>query len=429
MEESSAQRRLDSISRHLLLQPPQPNHGLQQAVLLSNGKSESEGSEAVVIGGMVLDIHATPSVPSNPRTTTPGKVSYVLGGVARNVAECMSKLGAKPFMISALGLDMAGNLLLEHWKSSGLSMEGILKHQNVETPVVCNILDVHGEVAAGVASVEALEKFLTSEWIQQFKYSICSAPMLMIDANLNLSALKASCQLAAESKIPVWFEPVSVAKSRRINSISKYVSFASPNEDELVAMANALSGGNVFSPIERDSSRNQCSTETLFHMLKPAIWVLLEKGIKIVVVTVGSNGVFLCSKGGPSFMRTVCKGNKPYVSNAELFNTVTASCPSNTFSNPSDSDKSSFLFAVHFPALPASVVRLTGAGDCLVGGTVASICAGLDVMQSLAVGIAASKAAVEAEANVPRVLNLVAIADDAKLVYSAAKVVFHQSVL
>ncbi|RXH88232.1 hypothetical protein DVH24_042303 [Malus domestica] len=413
MEESSAQRRLDSISRHLLLQPPQPNHGLQQAVLLSNGKSESEGSEAVVIGGMVLDIHATPSVPSNPRTTTPGKVSYVLGGVARNVAECMSKLGAKPFMISALGLDMAG----------------ILKHQNVETPVVCNILDVNGEVAAGVASVEALEKFLTSEWIQQFKYSIRSAPVLMIDANLNLSALKASCQLAAESKIPVWFEPVSVAKSRRINSISKYVSFASPNEDELVAMANALSGGNVFSPIERDSSRNQCSTETLFHMLKPAIWVLLEKGIKIVVVTVGSNGVFLCSKGGPSFMRTVCKGNKPYVSNAELFNTVTASCPSNTFSNPSDSDKSSFLFAVHFPALPASVVRLTGAGDCLVGGTVASICAGLDVMQSLAVGIAASKAAVEAEANVPRVLNLVAIADDAKLVYSAAKVVFHQSVL
>lgn len=33
---------------------------------------------------------------------------------------------------------------------------GILKHQNVETPVVCNVLDVNGEVAAGVASVEAL---------------------------------------------------------------------------------------------------------------------------------------------------------------------------------------------------------------------------------------------------------------------------------
>jgi sugar/nucleoside kinase (ribokinase family) len=36
------------------------------------------------------------------------QVRYVLGGVARNVADCMSKLGTKPFMISAVGLDMAG---------------------------------------------------------------------------------------------------------------------------------------------------------------------------------------------------------------------------------------------------------------------------------------------------------------------------------
>lgn len=31
-------------------------------------------AEAVVIGGMVLDINATPSIAANPRTTTPGKV-------------------------------------------------------------------------------------------------------------------------------------------------------------------------------------------------------------------------------------------------------------------------------------------------------------------------------------------------------------------
>lgn len=38
------------------------------------------------------------------------------------------------------------------------------------------------------------EKFLTPEWIQQFKYSICSAPILMVDANLIPPALEASCQ-------------------------------------------------------------------------------------------------------------------------------------------------------------------------------------------------------------------------------------------
>ncbi|KAJ0076986.1 hypothetical protein Patl1_36346 [Pistacia atlantica] len=87
------------------------------------------------------------------------------------------------------------------------------------------------------------------------------------------------------------------------------------------------------------------------------------------------------------------------------------------------------FFAMHIPALPASVVRLPGAGDCLVGGTLASVCAGLDVIQSVAVGIAAAKAAVEAETNVPSEFSLTAIADDARTVYAGAKVLYHQSML
>lgn len=83
-------------------------------------------------------------------------VHYMLGGVARNVAECMSKLGTRPYMISAVGHDMAGKLLLEHWKSAGQCVEGIQRHQEIETAVVSNIFDVKGELAAAVASVEAI---------------------------------------------------------------------------------------------------------------------------------------------------------------------------------------------------------------------------------------------------------------------------------
>lgn len=45
-------------------------------VLLNGGKVKNGDAEAVIIGGMVLDIHAIPSVPANPRTTTPGKVFF-----------------------------------------------------------------------------------------------------------------------------------------------------------------------------------------------------------------------------------------------------------------------------------------------------------------------------------------------------------------
>lgn len=189
-------------------------------------------------------------------------------------------------------------------------------------------------------------------------------------------------------------------------------------------MANALSSGNVFPPIQRG---NKYSTESLFQMLKPAIWLLLEKGVRILVVTLGSDGVFLCSKGGPNLMRFGLERTKPYGSCEQFYKNVTSSCPPHWYS--AIDTKRDNLFAVHFPALPASVVRLTGAGDCLVGGTLASICAGLNVMQSVAVGIATAKAAVEAETNVPTAFSLATIADDAGSVYSAAKIVFNQQML
>jgi len=43
--------------------------------MLSGRQLDHEDAEAVIIGGMVLDIHATPSFHANPGTTTPGKVS------------------------------------------------------------------------------------------------------------------------------------------------------------------------------------------------------------------------------------------------------------------------------------------------------------------------------------------------------------------
>ncbi|KAL6502531.1 hypothetical protein OROHE_024536 [Orobanche hederae] len=405
--------------------------------------ASDNGAEAVVIGGMVLDINATPSMVANPRTTTPGKVHmmmmmpicrqvrYTLGGVARNIAECMSKLGTKPYMISAIGFDLAGSLLLEHWRSAGLSVEGIKRSQDIETAVVCNIFDGKGELAAAVASVESIEKFLTPEWIQKFKYNIRSAPILMVDANLTPPALLASCRMAAECETSVWFEPVSVTKSMRIASVVKYVTYTSPNEDELIAMANALSCRDKFLPIQRDSGSNKFPIRSLFRILKPPAWVLLEKGIEVVIVTVGPQGAFLCFKTINGSRKCNLSKNGPFsFSRRLLYEAINLSCPPNKILGPTPKSKgSNYNIAVHFPALSASVVRLTGSGDCLVGGAIASLCAGLDIMQSLAVGIAVAKGAVESEGNVPVEYELDRIADDAGAVYSRAELVFCESML
>ncbi|KAG9440944.1 hypothetical protein H6P81_021109 [Aristolochia fimbriata] len=422
--EDSVRRRLDSISRHLLSWKSDPQ--ILRANSVRSVQLKAVSSVPVVIGGMVLDIHAKPSTLAKPGTTTPGKITWLSGGVARNIAECMSKLGTKPFMISVLGLDVPGQFLLNAWSSSGLSTEGIQKHEDITTPVVSNIFDLDGELAAGVASVQTVEEKLTPEWIWHFRDTIHSAPLVMVDANMKPCSLEAACQIAEDAGVPLWFEPVSVTKSKRVVSIANSITCTSPNQDELLVMANALSSGNkLFSIQNLQKVRQEGSLESLMHILEPGICLLLEKGIKIVVLTLGLHGVLLCSRGGPNYMRSAMRDPKNHKSNSYrslLYEVVSSSCPPDQFVCVERlKQHNSHPYIVHFPALPASVVSVTGAGDCLVGGILASICAGLDIMQSVAVGIAAAKGAVEAVGNVPSELCVERVADDAKKTYFSAK--------
>lgn len=184
------------------------------------------------------------------------------------------------------------------------------------------------------------------------------------------------------------------------------MTYTSPNEDELVAMANELSD-NTISSIHMDKSIKNSSLESLFQILKPAVWVLLEKGIKVVLVTLGPNGVLICSRGGPGFMTTFSRNCQKFTFQRQLFNSIASSCPPRMFLDPGKtSNDSSFLFALHIPALPATVKKLTGAGDCLVGGILSCISAGLDLVQATSFGVAMARATVESEENVPSLLDL-----------------------
>ncbi|CAL4907736.1 unnamed protein product [Urochloa decumbens] len=332
----------------------------------------------------------------------------------------MSKLGTRPFMISVVGNDMAGDLLLKYWRSAGLCTEGILQVHDVATPVVSNVFDSNGELVAGVASVGAVEKFLIPSWIYRFHHHISNASLVMLDANLPAESLEAACIMAYESGVPVLFEPVSVVKSRRIVPIAKYVTCTSPNEIELVAMANSLSPTVKYNFQKMEHCKDKArAVECLFEMLRPAMFFLLEKGIKLLVVTLGSNGVFICCKEHTNFMKDQHKCKQTPFSR-QLVQKLDGCFPSSSFVNLCR-ESSSRTCVFHLPAISASVISLTGAGDCLVGGVLSALCGGLDIIPSVAVGVAIAKASVESEANIPDDISSASVADDAKRVLLSAK--------
>ncbi|KAJ7212852.1 hypothetical protein O6H91_Y476000 [Diphasiastrum complanatum] len=294
------------------------------------------------------------------------QVTYVQGGVGRNVAECITKLGVPAFLISVVGQDMAGQLLVAHWLSLGLSIEGVQQCAECVTPVVSAVFDTKGELATAVADVTALEEHMTPKWICQFVDIIQSAPVMMVDANLMPNVLEAACSLAREANVPIWFEPVSVPKSVRATGLLKYqITFASPNKAELISMAE-----NLTCSVKGMMSQGSLSTKTGSARVKEIVWklrhhiyVLLATGMKYIVLTLGKHGVVLCS----------------------------------TRNNPIEPK----VMCVHLPALPSTVVSLSGAGDCLVAGTMAALSGNCDLVRSLAYGVAVARLAVQSDSNVP----------------------------
>ncbi|KAJ7516099.1 hypothetical protein O6H91_22G043000 [Diphasiastrum complanatum] len=459
MERASSRLRLSTISRHL--SAPSQRFASQ---LKNLSASKKVLGMPVIIGAMVLDIHAVPFAADLQRgTTVPGKVTYVQGGVGRNVAECITKLGVPAFLISVVGQDMAGQLLVAHWLSLGLSIEGVQQCAECVTPVVSAVFDTKGELATAVADVTALEEHMTPKWICQFVDIIQSAPVMMVDANLMPNVLEAACSLAREANVPIWFEPVSVPKSVRATGLLKYITFASPNKAELISMAE-----NLTCSVKGMMSQGSLSTKTGSARVKEIVWklrhhiyVLLATGMKYIVLTLGKHGVVLCStRNNPMFQDSL--GQMDLSSDADGGTTFDAipvaailsraiassltetssdgissnvtNTQTNIFEFPNDSyepphvqnavQSEPKVMCVHLPALPSTVVSLSGAGDCLVAGTMAALSGNCDLVRSLAYGVAVARLAVQSDSNVPECFSRNSISDDVQFVMSQTQV-FH----
>ena len=362
--------------------------------------------------------------------SVPGHVTQSAGGVARNVAESLAMLlrssgaAALPLLVSAVGDDLTGRALLQHCRSLGcaaifsaaaaahpqanpvqlscslrrLSTENILQLPGRSTPTVAVVFDMGGEVAACVADVALLEAALTPAALLKspaIATSMASAPLLMLDANLSSAAIAAACQLcrssgSSDSRMCIWFEPVSVPKSTRATAVLSQLDFTSPNAAELRTMAAAARQQQERSA-HRSSDRKPCespcacatggSAERELHALLPDIRTLLAAGVRHIVLTLGAEGAALCR--------------------------LAPDCRS--------------LLITHVPALMAAVVNCSGAGDCLVAGCLFGLALGAEPEAALACGVAAAKAAVQSPKNVPLALDAADLKRDAAMVAAQAR--------
>ena len=189
--------------------------------------------EILVIGGANLDIKAKCVNPHMAATSNPALISYKPGGVARNIAHNLARLGTKVSLLTVVGEDDAGQGLLRATADAGVNVS-LCSTAKGTTGTYLAVLNEAGELVTAANDMAVL-KAITPALIDSNRKAIAAAKFIIADCNLPLPSLKAIAKLAAEKLI---VEPVSFSKALKLYELlsASTVFLATPNLDQIAAL-------------------------------------------------------------------------------------------------------------------------------------------------------------------------------------------------
>ena len=194
---------------------------------------------------MNVDIQGRSDLPFTPGDSNPGSIIETPGGVGRNVAENLLRLGLETSLLTVLGDDSRASWLEAEAGRIGLDLSLSLRCVDCLSPTYLCLLDERGRLFGAVVDMRALEK-LDAEFLASRFDSLDKADLLIIDANLSyqnmeLLALRYGKGGVLENKgrqRPLLvFDPVSSAKAARGRPFLGHFDLLKPNRAEAAILA------------------------------------------------------------------------------------------------------------------------------------------------------------------------------------------------
>jgi pseudouridine kinase len=197
-----------------------------------------------VIGGANVDIHGAAYQPLRLRDSNPGSVHVSPGGVARNVAENLARLGVDCRLVTAVGRDPHGEMLLAHGREAGIDMRFVQELDAAPTSTYLAVLDRCGDMQVAVADMDIMDQ-LTAARLQPLRNAIGESTLLVIDANLSDDALAWVVNTFPDHV--VFADTVSTAKAMRLKPYlgTLHTLKTNPTEAEALTGFDARSGADL----------------------------------------------------------------------------------------------------------------------------------------------------------------------------------------
>ncbi len=276
------------------------------------------GKPIVVFGSFVVDLTSrSAGLPVPGQTILGSSFKMGPGGKGSNQAVAAHRAGANVTLVTKVGKDVFGKVATDFYRGEGMNVDYILEDENRETGVALILVD-EKSAQNEIVVVPAACANISMEEVEKCRPLIENASILLLQHEINFDAQYAVIDIASKAGVKIVLNPAPACEVP--DEILKKIDIVTPNETE----AQVLTGVEVKN----------------LEDAQKAARVFLDKGVKNVVITMGSLGAFA-----------------------------------------TDGEKSELL-----PRLKVDAVDTTGAGDAFNGGFVMALSEGKDLFEALRYG-------------------------------------------
>jgi pseudouridine kinase len=250
--------------------------------------SEFEGY-VLVVGSAGIDVKGRPPAPFEVETFNLGRVRNSVGGVARNIAENLTRLEVQTILLSAVGEDAEGDRVLRESSATGINCDYVRRVPGARTGSNIALLREDGQLHIGISDFE-IANAIDSDYILQHELLFAAAALVVIDATLSPDALDTLFEITTRYKLRVCADPTTPAFAGKLANYIPQLYLIVPNAAETRALCEI----DITAAGEPESKRALATT---------IAQDLLRRGAKIAVVTLGTRGLVYAHSSGSGFIR------------------------------------------------------------------------------------------------------------------------------
>jgi pseudouridine kinase len=242
-------------------------------------------SHILVVGAAGLDTKGRADGSLQPGTSNPGSIRISVGGVARNVAENLARLGEHPILLSAVGADRSGRRIREQATDAGVDMSYLIESPDHHTGAYLAVYNQNGDLSISIDDM-ALLSVITPAVVYARRKLVRDAAMVFLDANLSPQTIKILMRLAAKYRVPISADPTSASLAERLKPHLPDLFMVTPDLPE----AEALCGR----PLRNTRGQGIAAAKRLVAM-----------GVQVAIVTLAELGVCYATSMGSGHVPAV----------------------------------------------------------------------------------------------------------------------------